>query len=640
MIMKKYLVCFLILMNILTCEARELSYREDMTTGNIISLKIKGDESDMDWILASDGSQYEWIDNKYQWGAVYADADKDAVDIKVERHLEKDDIIETYIIKNLTDKNIEVRNIGIFTPFNDNYPDANTCMYGRCNVHIWAGGRSAYVNAMRMSGKGPHIGLLVTEGSITDYEIWERGSKKGMSNTRGVIALCPPDLTLKPHESYSLKWRLFTHHGQDFEKSILERGGTLGRSKKYVYERGDTSEIEFITDKSIHKEVKKLESVGETLIEHDGNFANILVIDNIDSLIASRSHFILTRQQMNDKNDLRYGALMVYDNEGDSILTDAGGRSDLDEGRERVGMGIFLAKYALKLKKESHMKKEVAEISAALEKYATFIREKLQTDDYRTGSSVSRKTKNRGYNYPWIADFYFHMYELTGDKEYAQHGYGTLQALYRMFGHDFYCIDYPVTIGLQALENALMYAERDSLLDHFRKTADIYVKNGLQFPKFEVNYEQSIVAPAVQFLCEMYLATQEQQYLECAEKLMPALEAFNGKQPHYRLNDIAIRHWDGYWFGKRRTYGDVFPHYWSAITAAAFHYYAKATGKSQYQKRAENIVDQNLANIFENGRATCAFVFPRRINGEKAHYADAFANDQDWGLAYYILVNQ
>ena len=121
---------------------------------------------------------------------------------------------------------------------------------------------------------------------------------------------------------------------------------------------------------------------------------------------------------------------------------------------------------------------------------------------------------------------------------------------------------------------------------------------------------------------------------------MPALEAFSWHQPSHRMNDIAIRHWDGYWFGKRQTYGDVYPHYWSCITAAAFHYFAKATGDQAYQKRAENIVRNNFSLFYENGKATCAFVNPRRINGEMAHYADAYANDQDWALMYYLLVKQ
>ena len=339
---------------------------------------------------------------------------------------------------------------------------------------------------------------------------------------------------------------------------------------------------------------------------------------------------------------------MVYDNEGDSIVANYT-RSDLDEGRERVGMGILLAEYC--------RRHPDAKMQQALERYAKFVREKMQQEDYTTGSSVVRKSKNRGYNYPWVADFYFRMALLTGNKQYALDGYATLRALYRYFGYGFYCIDYPVTVGLEALRQAGLNFEREQLLYDFKTTADIFLKNGLDFPKFEVNYEQSIIAPAVQFLCEVYLATGErlrvgeqssgmQRYLDGAKKLMPALEAFSWHQPSYRMNEIAIRHWDGYWFGKRQTYGDVYPHYWSAITAAAYHRYAQCIADSDpeaaadYQRRAEQCVRNNLCLFFEDGRATCAFVMPRRVNGEAAHYADAYANDQDWALMYYLMVLQ
>ena len=48
---------------------------------------------------------------------------------------------------------------------------------------------------------------------------------------------------------------------------------------------------------------------------------------------------------------------------------------------------------------------------------------------------------------------------------------------------------------------------------------------------------------------------------------LPWLLAFGGPQPHVRLRDIAIRHWDGYWFGREQLWGDTFPHHWSALTA-------------------------------------------------------------------------
>ena len=612
-----------------------LTGRAQKVTFQGAQLRIEGDS--MNWLLMTDGSQYKWVDSTYQWGHTYYEADG-SIDIKKERRQEGDDIVETYIFTNTSKQDVTMKNIGIYIPFNDNYPDAKTCMTSRCNVHIWPGGKAAYVEALRMSGVGPHLGLIVTEGEITDYDVWERGSKKGMSNFRGVMALCPPDMTLNPGQSYRLTWRIFAHQGRDFFNQQLKRGGTSVSSRKYVYNVGETAHVDFITANGSKVIEKKISDTGEYRVEYNGSYALLLGISSEEELIRKRIRFILEHQQMNDKNDPRYGAFMVYDNEGDSILTNYT-RSDLDEGRERVGMGILLAEYCRQHPDDS--------IQQALVRYATFIREKLQQRDYTTTSSVSRKVKDRGYNYAWVADFYFRMYLLTGNRQYALDGYGTMQALYRRFGYGFYCIDYPVTTGLKALEMAGLNAERDTLLNGFRQTADIFVKNGLDFPKFEVNYEQSIIAPAVQFLFEVYLATGEDRYFESAYQMLPAMGALNGTQPSYRMHQIAIRHWDGYWFGKRQTYGDVFPHYWSCITAAAYYYYNKAwpvyykeKGSTPFLTRAMDIVRNNLSLFSEDGRATCAFVMPRRVNGEAAHYADAYANDQDWALLFYLIVNQ
>lgn len=72
-------------------------------------------------------------------------------------------------------------------------------------------------------------------------------------------------------------------------------------------------------------------------------------------------------QQMNNPSDPRYGAYMVYDNEGDSIyLNDTPNCNpvDRDEGAERVGMGVLLAKQ-YRLTKDEKLKE-------SLLKYARF----------------------------------------------------------------------------------------------------------------------------------------------------------------------------------------------------------------------------------------------------------------------------
>ena len=632
--------------------AQKVEYRDGM-------IAIEG--SQVPWLLKTDGSQYLWVTDKYDWGKTYYDADGDVV-VKTDRRQDGDDLIETYTFTNTSKRKVALKDIGIYTPFNDNYPDAKVCMEARQNVHIWPGGRAAYVNAMQMSGQGPHLGLMVTEGEITDYDVWERGGKKGMSNFRGVFALCPPDMTLKPGQCYRLSWRLFAHSGKDFDEQVLRRGGMIVRSEKYVYTVGETARVDFVTHKGTKTISKKITDTGEQRVAYKGTHALLLGISGERELLEKRVQFILNHQQYNNPDDPRDGAFMIYDCEGDSILTDDHGRSDLDEGRERIGMGILLAAYALaypcppkgrdvglhhsagtSVASSNQTSLPLGGLGWALERYAKFVREKLQYPDYRTKSNARHGGKNRGYNYAWVADFYFRIALLTGNKQYALDGIGTLRSLYRQFGYGFYCIDYPVTTGLKALEQAGLDFERQQLLQDFCTTADVLVKNGLNFPKFEVNYEQSIIAPAVQFLCEVYQATGNKRYLTAAQKMLPALEALQWHQPSYRMNEIAIRHWDGYWFGKRQTYGDVYPHYWSAITAA-YHRYAQCIADSDpkaaadYQQRAEQCVRDNLCLFFEDGRATCAFVMPRRVNGEAAHYADAYANDQDWALMFYLMV--
>jgi hypothetical protein len=89
---------------------------------------------------------------------------------------------------------------------------------------------------------------------------------------------------------------------------------------------------------------------------------------------------------------------------------------------------------------------------------------------------------------------------------------------------------------------------------------------------------------------------------------------------------------DDYWFGKRRLYGDTQPHYWSTLTAAAFHRYAETTGEQSYARRAQAIMRSNLCYFTSGRRASCAYVVPLTGHGQPGRFFDPWANDQDWGL--------
>jgi len=159
---------------------------------------------------------------------------------------------------------------------------------------------------------------------------------------------------------------------------------------------------------------------------------------------------------------------------------------------------------------------------------------------------------------------------------------------------------------------------------------------GTNYPTSEVNYEQSIVAPAALILLELHQATGEAAWLQGARPHLALLDLFEGRQPDHHLHGISIRHWDGYWFGKARMWGDTFPHYWSGLNAIAWQIYGQAIGERQWQARARTTLRNNLSLFSADGHASAAFIYPTTVNGRPGYFADAYANDQDWTLVHAL----
>ena len=181
-----------------------------------------------------------------------------------------------------------------------------------------------------------------------------------------------------------------------------------------------------------------------------------------------------------------------------------------------------------------------------------------------------------------------------------------------------------------------MSRQADEFVSLFCRHADFIAETGLDYPAHEVNYEQSIVAPAADILLQAHILTGERRYLDAAKEQIQVLELFNGIQPDHHLYETAIRHWDGYWFGKYRMFGDTFPHYWSALTGNDFYTFAEIEDSELYRKKAEASRRAVLSLFHEDGSASCAFLYPASVNGRRSGYSDPYANDQDWGL-YFML---
>jgi hypothetical protein len=576
---------------------------------------------------------------------------------------------ETYALTNTSGGTLSLPEgaLSITVPFNDSYSDgAPKCLTHNCNAHLWAGGNSSWVNAVRMGGTGPHLGLVLTHGGIASYKILEGAS----SNDRGNLAFNSSAIALPPGQTHTLSWTLFWHNDwKDFWTFLREQPQFVRlQAAHYTVVQGQTLEITAESASSLDK--AKLSLNGKAIptqhsnhqltaslktgdpgeyafdLENNGQHtwlkANVIV--DPMALIQARAKFIVEKQQKNAPGDPIDGAYLPYDNETNSPSYDK--RPDHNEGRERMAMGVLVALY-IPFCQDSALRQE---LMASLEKYEAFLQRELMDRSgivfneaynkvYAEGRPRGGNTSRHGYNYPWMAHMHLAAYRATQDKKYLDLFVKVCQGLYiQKNGASYYEIGMPMLDALHTFAQAGMKAEYDEVLKYFTLHADAIAKKGGNYPKSEVNYEQSIVGPGVQIELEMFLATKNPAYLESAKKQMLYLEAFNGQQPDYHLNEIAIRHWDDYWFGKLRLYGDTLPHYWSTITAVAFDEYADATGDPSYSTRARDILLNNMCLFTPDGRGSCAYVYPKSLDGHPGNRPDPLANDQDWALVNWLTI--
>src|SRR5699024_2101679 len=184
---------------------------------------------------------------------------------------------------------------------------------------------------------------------------------------------------------------------------------------------------------------------------------------------------------------------------------------------------------------------------------------------------------------------------------------------------------------LPSLEAELAENEFLTIKNLFKQHADQIIATDVYYPPFEVKYEQSIIAPAVATLLEAYAVFGENRYLEEAKKHLKLLELFEGYQPDYHLYHTAIRHWDGYWFGKNKMFGDTFPHYWSGLNGMIYLKFYELLGEKEYLTKANYSIRGVLSLISPDGKGSCAYLYPYTVNGKAGEFYDPMANDQDWG---------
>ncbi len=605
-------------------------------------------------IHPQDKYRMNWVEGYSEWGTV-----KCPDGIRAEVFCEKtgDIIKERYVFTNVSDMDIfpTLGEIGIYTPFNDDYIASDICIKERCHTHIFTGESVSYVCALRMGGEAPHLGLVLTEGSLSSYSI-ERDVSK-ISNDRGDFILHPTPVTLMPGESFTVGWTLFWHRGkEDFFTELkkhapqfiqVEAENYTVYEQEYIsfkvtpefdFTKEDVSitlnekPVDFNIENGVICVTQKPESLGEQTymisVKSVKTHLKIFVSPEIYSLMKKRIDFIVDKQQYRKAGSGLDGAYLPYDNEEKHIFYNR--NANYNGARERMGMGMLIAAY-LQYYKDDRLEE-------SLKKYVEYIeREVFEKDTGEVYNDFNHnRREDRLYNYPWVTVLYLELYRLFDKKEHLISAYMALKSFYEKGGERFYAFPIPVFELYNSLKKAGLDGEKELIMDRFKRHCSNILNNGLNYPAHEVKYEQSIAFPATELLLQMYALTKDKKYLDGAKIQMGALELFAGIQPDHHLYEVAIRHWDGFWFGKRRQYGDTFPHYWSSLNGIAYERYYLLTGDKAYHEKAEKSMRGSLSTFFPDGSASCACVYPLSVNGKRTGFYDPLANDQDWAL-YFIL---
>ncbi|KAL4768199.1 hypothetical protein BDW60DRAFT_219922 [Aspergillus nidulans var. acristatus] len=424
----------------------------------------------------------------------------DRLDVDVTRTLDEGDGIleECYVF---TDTGTRV------LPFNDHYTSTTDVLKHLAHAHVWANsGASSWIKLTRMGLRGPHLGIVFTQGALQRYNI-EGKSRVTLSNS-GMDRSCR-------RNRQSDRFRAKSGRGSGLEWP--------GAELKLVPSGNGSYSTSIQTDRLGEQEVSFTVGEGEKRVKS--------------------------------------GCDAVYDKQMEGIATFD--TSDRNTGRERVGMGVLIARW---LQQNPDYSPDIEE---SLRIYYDYISNKLQEAD----GQRFLDTIERLYDEPEAIDYY--------------------------------------PINLPIHESLVYFTETGNedtvarLLTLFTAHGDRIASVGSAYPSAEVNYEQSIIAPAAIILLEQM-------------------------SPFGTGTDT----------GKDRMWGDIFPHYWSTLTAIAMHHYAVATEDEHYSSRAEGIFRANLVlSTRKGGDIVLSSIRQVSMVGRGANL-DPYANDQDWASAHHLALRE
>lgn len=567
-------------------------------------------------------------------------------------------LVETYRFSNEGADPLTMTGLGIQTPFADHYASARKSLSQAVNVHAFTGGAWAWALAQPMNGAMPMLGLILRRGELNAYSL-ETRNHGTLSNSRGHFVLHPTDRVRSPHafggqpeivigagEEYVVEWELQWFSSKD---DFIAATNAPARLDGIAAKVGEDVLLTTATDVSVttQDDGVRISSNGQThrvsstvaksVVVRIGeqSHTEVLFHRSVQDTVVARCQYILDRQRPRERSGLLAHAFVPLDTRTGLTQT-ANDWSDWSDGSERIGMAVLMQRAVT----NGWMGQEAAD---AVEAWEEFCLDSLLDEELtpRRGSQVHSGSETRLYDLPWHGQFFLTRYRHTGEERHLDTAAKLYERYFALGAEQFlgvmsseFCHELCV-----ALEEAGHTERAEGLKQRLVASAKYFLDLGYDLPAHEVIYEQSIVAPLVNLFIDAFEISQDQIYLEAVEETLGWLRAFGGPQPHSRLLDVPIRHWDGYWFGIERLWGDIFPHHWSALSATVLQRLPKGLRTEETEKTALSIMRSGMANYFPDGSATAAFVMPSSVDGRTAHLADPLANDQDWHLATWLWLH-
>ncbi len=650
-----------------------ITVKINMQSGATQRIQYSKDQTEMNWVMENlswglipdfSTAKVEESDGKIR---VITENNSLSLRTIIQKNINENDYFESYKIENTgeTEFFLTKDNFGIPFPYQCHYGDGGDLMSKSVN-HIWCADDICWIYSCRTNGEKPYLVMNVTEGSIEDYSIDYDISlvQKGV-DYRGCFILHPKSCIIPPkgHINLCFRYRFteqtpetadldfkgamrFTAEKYSFKpdediKLTLEYCGEWDNAKIYC----GNNELPYIKNGNKAEIKCHFSELGEkkitAFIDGRTTFIRLNIISDVKEILEKRAYFIARKQQYHSKGSHLDGAYLIYDSETDGLYY---GKTDHNAGRERIVMGIIVCKQL--------QNKYSQELMDSLKLHREFVeRELFDIDSAEVFNDICKNNKfPRIYNFPWFSVYYLEWYKLTGEKQCLINSARILLKYYELDGRlqDSQCIEAVEIVKM--LEKEGMNELRESVIKEFLSHTDSIIERKGKLISKEVTYASEAPNTDCAYFSQAYILTGNKAYLKEAEKYLKMSYAFYGCQPDYHLNCVNVRYWDNYWFGKIRSYGDVFPHYWSTLTGWALGWYDRALSGNYNQRDINSNLSGNLCIYGHDGFASNCYLYPYRIrlyssdkdyenqfmkpNTAYGKRYDPWSNDQDWSLYY------